>query len=187
MLVMQTGHAMAAGARRSALICNRCTTAQLGRRAISTNSRHRSEKGAPLWRTCPEYASTVHAASNASMVVVARPTEPPVAYCRRSWRDEAVLTGRPISQLFTLARINALVSLRAPGRAAPPLVSPVVPGGVVVMKHDCGYAMFEGGLDHLACMDGAGVSCAAEQILHGDETVAAVEVNDSKYLVVQRA
>jgi hypothetical protein len=115
MLVMQTGHAMAVGARRFALICNRCTTAQLGRRAISTNSRHRSEKGAPLWRTCPEYASTVHAASNASMVVVARPTEPPVAYCRRSWRDEAVLTGRPISQLFTLARIvSAIVRQRPP-------------------------------------------------------------------------
>jgi hypothetical protein len=36
-----------------------------------------------------------------------------VAYCRPPWWGGDVLSGRPSSQLFTLARINALVPLRS--------------------------------------------------------------------------
>jgi hypothetical protein len=100
MPVMQIGHAMAVGTRRCELICNRCTTAKAGRKAISTYSRHIDRK-IPLWRTCPEYASTVHAASNVSTMVVARPTE------RLVMKTILIATARPTgpSSAAELARM----------------------------------------------------------------------------------
>lgn len=37
----------------------------------------------------------------------------PTCYCRVWWREADAVSGRPTSQLSTLARISALVSLRS--------------------------------------------------------------------------